>query len=199
MATDTRTRIIETTSRLIQVRGYYGVSLGDILSESGAPRGSLYYHFPGGKETLVLEAMREGIAEATRELQECLDGADNPAEGVRSFFRAAAREMVDANYLFGCPVAPIVLDTPETESELAKACQSALDEWEVLYRNALESSGLEHGHAARLARTILASMEGALIMARSRRDESPLEEVGDQMAEMINAVIAEQTRTNSEL
>ena len=191
MATDTRARMIETTSRLIQVRGYRGVSLGDILSESGAPRGSLYYHFPGGKDSLVLEAMREGIVEATRELESCLEQADTPAEGVRSFFRAAAREMVDTEYLFGCPVAPIILDTPDSESELARTCRAALDEWEQLYRRALESSGVESGHAARLARTILAGMEGALMIARSRRSAAPLEEVGDQMAEMVAAVTTE--------
>ena len=188
MATDTRTRMIATTSRLIERFGYHGVSLGDILSASGAPRGSLYYHFPGGKESLVLEAMRQGIAEATRELESCLARAETPAEGVRSFFRAAAREMVDSEYLFGCPVAPIILDTPDTESELARACREALDEWEELYRRALESSGVEGAHAARLARTILAGMEGALMIARSRRSAAPLEEVGDQMAEMVAAV-----------
>ena len=191
MATDTRARMIETTSRLIQVRGYRGVSLGDILSESGAPRGSLYYHFPGGKDSLVLEAMREGIVEATRELESCLEQADTPAEGVRSFFRAAAREMVDTEYLFGCPVAPIILDTPDSESEIARTCRAALDEWEQLYRRALESSGVESGHAAGLARTILAGMEGALMIARSRRSAAPLEEVGAQMAEMVAAVTTE--------
>lgn len=181
--------MIETTARLVQVRGYHGVSLNDILSESGAPRGSLYFHFPGGKTALVLEAMRVGIAEASRVLRACLEQADNPADGVRSFFRAAAREMVDSVYLFGCPVAPIVLDTPDMDSELARTCQAALEEWEGLYRSALESAGVAPGRAARLARTILAGLEGALIMARSERSVAPLEDVGDQMAEMIAAVI----------
>ena len=55
MAKDTRTRMLETTARLLQHRGFYGTALSDILEQSGAPRGSLYFHFPGGKEQLVLE------------------------------------------------------------------------------------------------------------------------------------------------
>lgn len=185
MAADTRTRMIETTARLIQARGYHGVSLSDILGESGAPRGSLYFHFPGGKDALVLEAMRIGIEEASHELKVCLSEADHPAEGVRRFFQAAAREMIDSDYGFGCPVAPIVLDTPGIGSDLAQACKAAFEEWEHLYRETLVASGLAPAQAAPLARTILASLEGALIMARSDRSTQCIEEVGDQMAVLV--------------
>ena len=58
MATDTRTRMIEATALLIRQRGYHGTSLNDILSASGAPRGSLYFPFQGGKDQLVVEVTR---------------------------------------------------------------------------------------------------------------------------------------------
>ena len=57
MASNTRKKMIETTARLVQAKGYHGTSLNEILKKSDAPRGSLYFHFPGGKKTLVLEAM----------------------------------------------------------------------------------------------------------------------------------------------
>ena len=160
------------------------------FAECSAPRGSLYFHFPGGKTMLILEAVRVGIEEATRVLRKCLEEAEDPAAGVREFFQAAAHEMLDSEYLFGCPVAPIVLDTPDMDTDLARTCQAGLDEWESLYRSALESAGVPAGRAARVARTILAAMEGALMMARSKRSAAPLEEVGDEMAEMISSVIA---------
>jgi len=72
MAKDTRTRMIETTARLLQHRGYHGTSLNDILEQSGAPRGSLYFHFPGGKDQLAIEATRAGIEEATQALRQAL-------------------------------------------------------------------------------------------------------------------------------
>ena len=72
MANDTRTRILETTALLLRQRGYHGTSLNDILSASGAPRGSLYFHFPGGKDQLVIEVTRDSVAGVTQRLGEAL-------------------------------------------------------------------------------------------------------------------------------
>ncbi len=188
MGTDTRTRMIETTLRLIQIRGLHGVSLNDILNESAAPRGSLYFHFPGGKEALVLEAMQAGITEASQVLRQCLDQAGHPSDGVRAFFQAATTEMADSDYTFGCPVAPIILDAPGVSTELAAACRAALDQWTVMYRDKLVSAGLSANRANRLARMIVAGLEGALMMARSYRDTSVITEVGDELADLISAV-----------
>src|SRR5262249_60493649 len=104
MAKDTRTRMIETTARLLQHRGYHGTSLNDILEQSGAPRGSLYFHFPGGKGELAIEATRAAVAEATQALQQALAEAKTPARAVRAYAEAAARLMRDTDYTFGCPV-----------------------------------------------------------------------------------------------
>ncbi len=190
MGNNTRTRMIETTLRLIQARGLHGASLNDILGESGAPRGSLYFHFPGGKQALVLEAMQSGIEEASRILQDTLTEAASPAEGVRAFFRAAASEMTDSEYTFGCPVAPIILDAPEVSTELAAACRAALEEWTHLYQDKLEAAGLSPARAGRLARMIVASLEGALIMARSQRTSTIITEVGDEVADLIAAALS---------
>ncbi|WP_017941035.1 MULTISPECIES: TetR/AcrR family transcriptional regulator [unclassified Thioalkalivibrio] len=185
MATDTRTRMIEATARLIQARGLHGVSLNDILEASGAPRGSLYFHFPGGKTDLVLEAVRAGVEEASRVLRGCLEAANGPAEGIRRFFQAAAGEMSESGYAFGCPVAPIVLDMPEEESALAEACQASFEEWMAMYRDALVAAGIRPARAVTLARTIISSLEGALILARSERNTTTIADVGNEMAALI--------------
>lgn len=189
MATDTRSRMIEATARLVQTRGLHGVSLSDILSESGAPRGSLYFHFPGGKEALVLEALRAGVTEASDALRECLAAADNPAEGIAEFFRLAARESEESGYAFGCPVAGIVLDRPDMESELATACQQALDEWLEMYRAAFVAAGIGSARAERLALTVLGSFEGAVMLARSKQSPAPVEEIGREVTQWIAAAL----------
>ena len=65
MAKDTSARMIEATARMLQHRGYHGTALSDILEASGAPRGSLYFHFPGGKDQLAIEATRAAVEETT--------------------------------------------------------------------------------------------------------------------------------------
>ena len=190
MASDTKDRMIEATARLIQSRGLHGVTMNDILGESGAPRGSLYFHFPGGKESVVLAAMQAGIREATEILKTSLGEAEGPAAGIRDFFEAAATEMVESDYAFGCPVAPVILDAPGIGSELATTCRAALDEWTCLYRDALAEAGLGARRAERLAVTIVAGLEGALIMARGSHDAALIREVGDELATMVDQALA---------
>jgi TetR/AcrR family transcriptional repressor of lmrAB and yxaGH operons len=186
MAKDTREHMIETTAGLVHRRGFHGTSLNDILTESGAPRGSLYYHFPGGKEELILEATRQGVASVTQLLKEALTGSSEPAEGVRVFVEAAADVLRDSGYTFGCPVAPIVLDSPES-SALAEVCQEALEEWQQVLIEGLGSAGIERGRSESLATMIVCGLEGGLILARARRDTAPLDAVADEFASMVRS------------
>ena len=189
MAKDTREYMIDTTAGLIHRRGFHGTSLNEILEQSGAPRGSLYYHFPGGKEELVLEATRQGVAIVTQVLKEVLtDSSPDPADGVRAFIEAAAHELRDSDYVFGCPVAPIVLDSPES-SALAEVCQEALEEWQQVFVEGLGSAGIERGRAESLATMIVCGLEGGLILARARRDTAPLDAVAEELASMVRSAV----------
>jgi TetR/AcrR family transcriptional regulator, lmrAB and yxaGH operons repressor len=188
MAKGTRERMIETTAGLVHRRGFHGTSLNEILLESGAPRGSLYYHFPGGKEDLVLQATRQGIANVTRLLREVLTGSHDLADGVRSFVEAAAHMLRDSRFVFGCPVAPIVLDSPES-SALAEVCQEAFEEWRQVLVEGLGSGGIERGRAESLATVVVCALEGGLLLARARRDIAPLDAIAEELASMVQCAL----------
>jgi TetR/AcrR family transcriptional repressor of lmrAB and yxaGH operons len=192
MVKDTREHMIETTASLVHRRGFYGTSLNEILLESGAPRGSLYYHFPGGKEELVLEAARQGVASVTQLLKEVLTGSPDLAEGVRAFVEAAAHVLRDSGYVFGCPVAPIVLDSPESYA-LAEVCQEAFEEWQRVLVEGLGSGGIERGRAESLATMIVCGLEGGLILARARRDIAPLDAIAEELASMVQSALLRST------
>ena len=188
MVKDTREHMIETTASLVHRRGFYGTSLNEILTESGAPRGSLYYHFPGGKEELVLEATRQGVASVTQLLKEVLSDSPDIADGVRAFIEAAAHVLRDSRFVFGCPVAPIVLDSPES-SVLAEVCQEALEEWQQVLVEGLGSAGIERRRTESLATMIVCGLEGGLILARARRDIAPLDAVAEEFASMVRSAL----------
>ena len=190
MASDTRTRLIEATFSLVQQKGLHGASLNAILAESGAPRGSLYYHFPGGKEQLVLEAMLQASRRISRFLEDTFATGCDPARSVRSYVEAAAQELHDTGYVFGCPVAPVVLDGSGGSSALEKACQETLEEWRRTVAAGLASAGIEAHRAEPLAVAIVAAVEGALILARARRDIKPLEIVADELEAMVQGALA---------
>ena len=194
MASDTRERMLETTARLLQHRGYYGTSLNDILDASGAPRGSLYFHFPGGKDQLVIEATRATVEVATSELERALDTADTPGQGVRRYAEAAASLMCDSDFTFGCPVAPVILDATGDVSELAELCRQALDDWTVAIRRALGAAGIDAARVDGLALMAIAAIEGALLIARARRNESALRQVGEELERLIDAALPDAGR-----
>lgn len=174
MANDTRDRLIETTARLLQERGYHGTALGDVLAESRAPRGSLYFHFPGGKDELVAEATRGGIEAVTDSLRDGLARGTSPARAIRLLLEASAAALAANDYRFGSPTAPLVLDALAAGSPIAMLTQDAYETWIGLFEAALVSAGLATRQARSLAILVEASFEGLLIVARARRNIAPM-------------------------
>lgn len=194
MASDTRARMIETTARLLQHRGYHGASLNEILEASGAPRGSLYFHFPGGKEQLAIEATRAAVDEATQALAAMLAQSKTASAGVRAYAEAAAQLMRESDYTFGCPVSPLILDASGGVAELAKLCREAFEAWTGMIAAALNAAGLPKARAASLALLSVTAIEGALLAARAYRDIKPLMTVGAELEAVLTAALPRRKR-----
>lgn len=189
MANDTRTRILETTGLLLRQRGYHGTSLNDILSASGAPRGSLYFHFPGGKDQLVIEVTRDSVAKVTERLGEALAAERDPAVAVHHIYQSVGRMLEDNQFSLGCPIAPVVLDSPTDVPELADLCRSAFEQWIGLLRDAFVRAGVPERRAHALALLVESSLEGLMVIARATRDRAPLQAVADEVAALIEAAV----------
>ncbi|TPM39521.1 TetR/AcrR family transcriptional regulator [Mesorhizobium sp. B2-3-4] len=189
MATDTRNRMIEATALLLRRRGYHGTSLNDILSASGAPRGSLYFHFPGGKDQLVIEVTRASVADVTERLGEALAAERDPAVAVHHIYQSVARMLEDNEFSLGCPIAPVVLDAPNDVPELIEICRSAFDQWIGLLRQAFMRAGVPERRAQALALLVESSLEGLMVIARATRDRAPLQAVADEVAALVEQAV----------
>jgi TetR/AcrR family transcriptional repressor of lmrAB and yxaGH operons len=189
MANDTRTRILETTALLLRQRGYHGTSLNDVLSASGAPRGSLYFHFPGGKDQLVIEVTHDSVAEVTKRLGEALATERDPAVAVHHIYQSVGRMLEDNQFSLGCPIAPVVLDAPTDVPELAELCRSAFEQWIGLLRDAFVRAGVPERRAHALALLVESSLEGLMVIARATRDGAPVQAVADEVAALIEAAV----------
>jgi TetR/AcrR family transcriptional regulator, lmrAB and yxaGH operons repressor len=189
MGSNTRKRMLEATATLVQQRGYHGTSLNDVLEASRAPRGSLYFHFPGGKDQLVIEAVRTAVDEVTRELRDTLAAAKDPAAGVRAFLEGTAQLLEESDYAFGCPVAGVVLDATPTGRALAELCRDALDEWMALLRDAFVAAGVAEARASGLALLVESVVEGVLLIARARRDADAVRAVAVELETTVAAAL----------
>ncbi|TGQ95604.1 TetR/AcrR family transcriptional regulator [Mesorhizobium sp. M8A.F.Ca.ET.208.01.1.1] len=189
MATDTRTRMIEATALLLRRRGYHGTSLNDILAASRAPRGSLYFHFPGGKDQLVIEVTRASVADVTERLGAQLATESDPAVAVHHIYQSVARMLEDNEFSLGCPIAPVVLDAPNDVPELEEICRSAFEQWIGLLRQAFVRAGVPERRAHALALLVESSLEGLMVIARATRDRSSLNAVADEVAALIEQAV----------
>ena len=104
---DTRERMVEVTARLLARQGYHATGLAQVLTEAGAPRGSLYFHFPEGKEQMAAEAVRRLGEQLGVALQAKLDGKPDVRSGLQSVARMFARQLEASEFTLGCPVATL--------------------------------------------------------------------------------------------
>src|SRR5205085_6199372 len=102
---DSRSRMVQAAFDLFRKRGYHATAFSDVVRESGAPRGSIYFHFPGGKQELA----REAIAQAGDEIEEAVAQAAARSDSPGSLIRALAEDMVQrlegSDYKHGCSIA----------------------------------------------------------------------------------------------
>lgn len=189
MAKDTRDRILNSAAGLLQRYGLHGTSVNNVLDEGGAPRGSLYYFFPGGKDQLALEATVHSVEVVTRVLVELLE-TQSPDGAVRGYFAAAAHELEASGYLVGCPVTPIIMDIDEASADLAAVCRDAMTRWRDLYVEGFVAAGMAPERARSLAILAIAALEGALIMSRAARNTDAIITTGEEVAAMVEQALS---------
>jgi TetR/AcrR family transcriptional repressor of lmrAB and yxaGH operons len=169
--TDTRDRVLKTAAALFRSQGYHATGLNQVLAEGGAPKGSLYFHFPGGKEQLAVESLQLSGSELCEELKQ--------TQSLDEVIELLGRRLVESDFQDGCPIATVALDAAGASEQIRQACDGAYVSWELVIADRLERLGIENAQA--LATTVLAAIEGALLLARTRKDLAPLHRVGEHL------------------
>ncbi|WP_107658480.1 TetR/AcrR family transcriptional regulator [Nocardia suismassiliense] len=179
--TETRGKLIDATRGLVEKHGYFGAGLNQIIETSGAPRGSLYFHFPGGKDQLVAAAVAQSGNEITALIDAVAPG--DTAAAATSLLAAFGDRLEASDWHQGCPVATVTLDVSAANDTIQAECAAAYTAWEQALRIRLQADG--RSDAADLAAAILAMIEGALLLARAQRSREPLERVARTIRAML--------------
>lgn len=184
---DSRARFVETAAALLRRQGYHATGLAQVVEESGAPKGSLYFHFPGGKEELATAAIERSAAELHAELAAMVGAARSPAAAVRAVASALADELEASRFQDGCPVATVALEAAAQVPALQAVCSAAYGRWQALIEGYLASAGVPAERARSLGNLVLAAIEGALLLSRAHADTTPLRRVGDELGRLVQA------------
>ena len=180
-----RARLIAAAGRLFQEKGYAATGLNEILTLAGAPKGSLYHHFPGGKAALGAAAMRGAGALLRETLRARRAEAGDAAGAVAAFAADLAGWLEGSGFTRGCPVATVALEQTPGEGDLPDAVRGALSRTVDLLADMIAQDGAAPDRARSLASTALAALEGALILARAKGDSAPVRAAGADMARLI--------------
>jgi len=187
----TRQKLVSATGALLRRRGYHGVGLGQILSESGAPRGSLYFHFPGGKQELAAAAIECEGALWRERVAAVVASAPDLAAAVIAVGDLLAADLEQSDFTDGCPAATVALEIASESEVLRARCAALYDGWEQLITDVMADAGLPTTHAGTLARFALCAFEGAMLMAKVRRSGAPIREVARAIALQVSALYSE--------
>ena len=173
--TDSKERMIAAARRLFREHGYLGTALSDVIAESAAPRGSIYFHFPGGKEELATEVTLLHASHRIADINRAAANTRTAAELISAFVGRERDDLVSSNYREGCAVAPIVIESTPASDQLSDATRRAFQDLITTLAARLTEKGLTHDRAVRLATNVWSSVEGALILGRVLRSPEPFD------------------------
>ncbi|MUN41741.1 TetR/AcrR family transcriptional regulator [Actinomadura litoris] len=188
MGTDSRERMVRSAAHLFRERGYSGTGFRDVIAHSGAPRGSIYHHFPEGKAQLAEEAVRYAGEFLNAGILAATEGGD-AASAVDAFTGWWRQVLIRSEFRAGCPVVAVTVESHEDAPQLAAAAARVFDRWQDTLATGLGNAGVADDRAARLARLIVASVEGATILCRAHRDVAPLDDIVKELKAMTREAV----------
>lgn len=188
MARSTRESILTAAVELMRHKGYAAVGMKDIAAASGAPIGSLYHHFRGGKVQIAREALVNAGAAYGLLIPSIVDGYTDLGEAIDGIFRQAADDMAGTGFANMCPVASVAAEVADTVEDLRDTTASVFTGWIDGGAAYFAARGLDASQAREVTLALVAALEGAFILARTLRSVDPLLAVGAALAPQYRGV-----------
>ena len=185
-----RERMVRSAAQLIRRKGVSGTGMREIVTEADAPRGSLQHYFPGGKEELVSDALLWMGDVAARRTKRCLSELKSrtPSALLASIVDTWRRDLTNEEFSAGCPLVAAAADTAATSERLRQVLGRAFDGWLEPLSESLVDLGVPSDRSDNLAIVIISALEGAIILARIRRDLTPFDALVLELGPLLDAV-----------
>ncbi|MFV8052433.1 TetR/AcrR family transcriptional regulator [Mycobacterium sp. 48b] len=182
MARSTRETILTATAELMRHKGYAAVGMKDIVAASGAPIGSLYHHFRGGKLQIAREALIDAGVAYGMLIPTIVDDYDDLGHAVEGVFNQAAEDMAASGFANMCPVGTVAAETSDTVEDLRVVAAGVFTAWFDGGAAYFAQRGVDPAMAREVTVALVAALEGAFILARTLRDVEPLLAAGRALA-----------------
>ncbi|NJD90031.1 MAG: TetR/AcrR family transcriptional regulator [Geobacter sp.] len=173
----TREKILEAARELFNSRGFSATTINDLVAATGMKKGSLYFHF-SGKDEIAREVLQDAAAEFVAFLDKTLAG-DDPGAAIDNFFRCALDKHLASGFVGGCIFGNTALEMSDSNREFAGVIANVFDAWisrlAATVQTAQERGQIKAGiDSEAVARLIVATIEGGIMMSRLKKDERPM-------------------------
>lgn len=183
---ETRRSILKGTAALLEEQGYHATGLNQILAKSGAPRGSLYHYFPGGKEQLGVEAVQRAADLLEERIRENMAAHPDPLRALARFIERIADGVELSGFRAGGPLSIVAMESATTNERLNQACRHAYARLRGAFAEHLAQAELPYA-ADELATLVTAAIEGGILLSRTEHSADPLRAVGRTLVQMLGA------------
>jgi len=173
-------QILEAAARLFEKQGYHATGLNEIIRESGAPKGSLYYYFPDGKEQIGAETALWSAAQMSERIRQGLSQAEQSAEAVRLLSLGIARAVEASGFAAGGPLMMLAAESAVRSERVNAACREAYHQMQAAF--AEKFSGDDN-----LAEFVLSTLEGAILLSRIQHSGEPLRNAAEHLYSYLKA------------
>src|SRR4051794_2068294 len=184
----TRTGMVRGAVELLRQRGYTGTGFREVIELTGAPRGSIYHHFPGGKAQLAGEAVEYAGAVARDAIAAPLAAGD-PVAALRAFVELWRTDFERSGHRAGCPVAAVAVENHDEAPGLLDAAARSFGAWRDAFSECLRHAGVAPARSRRLAALVVSAVEGAIVLSRADRSSAPLLDTAVELEDAIRSAI----------
>jgi TetR/AcrR family transcriptional repressor of lmrAB and yxaGH operons len=180
-----REAIVDAAVTLFRQKGYAATGLADIVYLSGAPKGSLYHYFPGGKASIGEAAVREAGLRVAQTVEGLLATSRSAGELVRAHAALLGQWMAQSDFRDGSPMTTVLLENAPQDAAITAAGQEAHAAWRAILRRRLMDDGFDRQRAESLAALAIALLDGALVQSRIQSSAAPLDSAAAMFAELL--------------
>jgi AcrR family transcriptional regulator len=183
-----RERMIQATETLLRESGLSGAGIKHLVARSGAPVGSVYHFFPGGKTQIVTETLRLHSAKVVRLFEQAFGDAAVPLPArLRALFRMAAKGFEAAGADKSCAIAGVTLDLRAGDRSLRQVCDASFTRWVDEIASHLPWPDVETRRS--FATMVVVSLEGAFVLARAEKTGDAFTTAGDWLARLAQSTL----------
>jgi TetR/AcrR family transcriptional repressor of lmrAB and yxaGH operons len=184
-----RDKIVHAAALLFRRKGYAATGMNDIVTQSGAPKGSVYHYFPQGKEQIAVETVRYASGLVATTLAQLADEYATPSDMVRAYGTLLCGWLAKSDYQDGCPITTTLLELSASSEPVAEAGRSAFAAWKDIYQTKLTAAGVAKQRAESLASMAVTSFQGALILTKVQRSAQPIADVVAEITTLFDAAV----------